>query len=257
MRVIWNLLFGSACAIMPGNGTDTAHAQDTSEFVVDGDWGDWGGGGPAEGDEFYDVVPDTNSSIDIITYGYGLGSFRRDDANGTEKLFAFIFRFLEDPFQDSAQTSVELFFDVSADSTLGEATPPWVGFLPDHRIEIVGRNGGLTKEVYRRLVGDQWVVTEADDLDEVEVALSGQWLEGAIPWSALGNPGDTLEDEERGYSHFKWTAKTTKNGSHDFVPDGDTYYEVPWGPVEVRISTVVEPRLWGSIKSDQANGELE
>ena len=57
MRVIWNLLFGSVCAIMPGNGTDTAHAQDTSEFVVDGDWGDWGRGGPAEGDEFLRCHP--------------------------------------------------------------------------------------------------------------------------------------------------------------------------------------------------------
>ena len=155
MRVVWNMLFGSVCAIMSGYGTDTAHAQDTWEFVVDGDWGDWGRGGPSEGDEFYDVTPDTNSSIDIITYGYGLGSFRGDGASGPEdrELFVFIFRFLEDPFRDSTQTSVELFFDVSADSTLGEATPPWVGFLPDYRIEIVGRNGGLTKEIYAVLSG--------------------------------------------------------------------------------------------------------
>ena len=256
MPVVWNMLFVSVCALM-GYGTDTAHAQDTSGFVVDGDWGDWGRGGPGEGDQFFDVVPDTNSSIDIITYGYGLGSFRRDETNGTEMLFAFIFRFLEDPFQDSAQTSVELFFDVSADSTLGEATPPWVGFLPDYRIEIAGRDGELTKELYRRLVGDQWVVSEGEDLAEVEVALSGQWLEGAVPWAALGNPGDALEDEERGYYRFKWTAKTTQNGSHDYIPDGDTYFDVPWGPVDLRIPTVVESRVWGRIKSDQSSGELE
>ncbi len=257
MRVVWNMLFGSVCAIMSGYGTGTAHAQDVSGFVVDGDWGDWGGGGPGEGDEFYDVTPDTNSSIDIIAYGYGLGSFRRDDANGTENLFAFIFRFLEAPFQDSARTSVELFFDVSADSTLGEETSPWVGFLPDYRIEIVGNNGGLTGETYRRLSGDRWIVSAGEDLPEVEVALSGQWLEGAVPWAALGSPGDTSEERERGYFHFKWAAKTTKNGSHDFVPDGNTYFEVPWGPVDLRISTAVESQGWGWIKSDHSNGEPE
>ena len=171
--------------------------------------GDWGRGGPAEGDEFYDVVPDSNSSIDIITYGYGLGSFRRDEATEREKLFAFIFRFLEAPFQDSTPTSVELFFDVSADSTAGEETPPWVDFLPDFRIEIVGKDGGLTGEIHRRLDGDQWIVTEGEDLSEVEAALSGEWLEGAVPLAALGSPGDRSEDEDRGYFTFKWTAKTT------------------------------------------------
>ena len=257
MRLTWNLLFASVCLLVPGYGTDAVHAQDRSGFVVDGDWRDWGGGGPGDGDEFYDVVPDTNSSIDIITYGYGVGSFRRDEAEGTEKLFAFIFRFLEAPFKDSNPTSVELFFDVSADSTVGAETPPWVGFLPDFRIEIIGKDGGLTGEIHRRLDGDRWIATEGEDLAEVEAALSGQWLEGAVPLAALGNPGDRLEDEERGYFTFKWTAKTNANGSHDYVPDGDTYFEVPWGPVGLRISTAVEFQGWGRLKSEQSNGGQE
>ena len=50
---------------------------------------------------------------------------------------------------------------------------------------------------------------EGEDLDEVEAALVGQWLEGAVPWDALGNPGDTPEDEERGYYLFRWSSRTT------------------------------------------------
>ena len=99
---------------------------------------------------------------------------------------------------------MELFFDVSADSALGEAQPPWVDFLPEYRIEIAGQDGQPTREIHRRLVGGEWAVTEGEDIPEVEVALSGEWLEGAVPWPALGNPGTTVEEEERGYWYFKW-----------------------------------------------------
>ena len=245
MRMTRVVSIGLYCALAWGYGAEAARAQDASSFAVDGDWRDWGRSGPGEGDEFFDVQPDSNSSIDIITYGYGLGPFRRDGSSGAEdrQLFVFIFRFLQAPFQDSTRTSVELFFDVSSDSTLGEATPPWAGFLPDYRIEIVGRNGGLTREIHRRLVGGRWVVSEGEDLEEVEAALSGQWLEGAVPWAALGNPGDTPEDEERGYYHFRWTAKTTREGSHDYLPGGDSCCDVPWAPLEERVSTVLESQF--------------
>ncbi len=243
MGMVRNVLFGWLCVLVWGYGTEAAYAQDASSFAVDGDWRDWGRSGPGEGDEFYDVAPDSNSSIDIITYAYGLGSFRREGAEGMEdrELFTFIFRFLQAPFQDSTRTSVELFFDVSADSTHGEATPPWVDFLADYRIEIVGRDGGITKEIYRRLAGDGWVVSAGENLAEVEVALAGQWLEGAVPWAALGNPGDSPEEEERGYYYFKWTARTTRGGSHDYLPGGEACCDVPWGPMKERIPTMVEP----------------
>ena len=152
MQVVWRTLLGLVCAL--GLGTDGTLAQDRSGFVVDGDWRDWGDGGPGEGDEFFDVAPDSIGAIDIITYAWGVGSFARDGADGgEEQLFAFIFRFLEAPFQGPAQTSLELFFDVSADTTLGEAQPPWVDFLPEYRIEIAGRDGRLTRETHRRLEG--------------------------------------------------------------------------------------------------------
>ena len=245
MRMVGKVCIGLLCALALGHGTQTVHGQDASSFAVDGDWRDWGRSGPGEGDEFFDVTPDSISSIDIITYGYGLGPFRREGSEGVEdqRLFAFIFRFLQAPFQDSTRTSVELFFDVSSDSTLGEATPPWGGFLPDYRIEIAGRNGGLTTEIYRRLEGNRWVASEGEDLDEVEAALAGEWLEGAVPWDALGNPGETPEDEERGYYHFRWSARTTRGGSHDYLPGGDPCCEVPWNPLEERISTIAEPQF--------------
>ena len=263
MRAIWNILFIMVLALLLGYREDAALAQDPFEpylveFVVDGDWRDWGRGGPGWGDGYHDVAPDSNSSIDIGTYGHKRSPHYGQ--KGRVGTFSFIFKFLEPPFQDSTQTSVELFFDVSADSTFGEATPPWINFLPDYRIEIVGQNGRLTKEVYRRWVGDQWVVVEGEDLSEVEVALSGQWLEGAIPWAAVGNPGDSEEEEKRGYYNFKWAVKTTQDGSHDYLPDGDYYFDDPWGPAgpaEGRVYTAVEPQSWGSIKNNQSQGGLD
>lgn len=253
MQVVWRILLALVCVL--GYGTDGAGAQDRSGFVVDGDWRDWGDGGPGEGDEFFDVAPDSNDTIDIIAYAYGVGSFERD--GGDEQLFAFIFRFLEAPFQGPTRTSLELFFDVSADTTHGEAQPPWVGFLPEYRIEIAGQDGRLTKEIHRRLVGGEWSVKEGEDIPEVEAALSGEWLEGAVSWPALGSPGTSTEEADRGYWYLRWAARTSQDGSHDYVPDGTSYPDVPWGPQGGRITTMVESAAWGRIKDEQSKGELE
>lgn len=253
MQVVWRALLGLVWVLGPA--ADGALGQDRSGFVVDGDWRDWGRSGPGEGDEFFDVAPDSNGSIDIITYAYGTGSFER--GGEVEQLFAFIFRFLEPPFQGDTRTSVELFFDVSADSTLGEAQPPWVDFLPEYRIEIAGQGGRPTREIHRRLVGGEWTVTEGGDIPEVEAALSGEWLEGAVPWQALGNPGTTEEEGERGYWYFQWTVRAGQDGSHDYVPDGTSYPDVPWGPMGGRVSTMVSPGAWGGIKNDHLNGAVE
>ena len=253
MQVVWMVLLGLVCAL--GHGADETLAQDRSGFVVDGDRGDWGGGGPGEGDEPFDVAPDTNSTIDIIAYAHGVGSFTQDGEDA--QLFAFIFRFLEAPFQGPTLTSVELFFDVSADTTLGEEQPPWIGFLPEFAIEIAGRDGGLTREVHRRLADGEWTATEGEDIPEVEVALSGEWLEGAVTWPALGSPGTSTEDEERGYWYLRWAARTSQDGSHDYVPDGTSYPDVPWGPHGGRITTMVRSAGWGRIKDEQLSGEQE
>ena len=252
MRTAFNiLLIGFVLALVLSGGHDEATGQD--RFAVDGDRRDWGSG--EYPDSFFDVVPDSNNSIDIISYAAVEDYSGQIKRQGRE--FYFLIEFLEPPFQDSEATSVELFFDVSADTTIGEATPPWVNFLPDYRIEIIGRNGGITQEVHHRLAGGRWISTEGEDLSEVEAAQAGQWLEGAVPWSALGNPGDSEEEKERGYFHFKWAARSAQGGSHDYVPDGDNL-QFPWSPMGGTIYTGVEPRSWGRIKSDTRSwGGLE
>ena len=282
MRIVWNLLFIMVLALLLGYGEDMAFAKvmDHDDDFVDGDPGNWGF--ISYSDSRHDVAPDANNSIDIIKYDFSLfpGGSR----------FPFIFQFLEPPFQGSTQTSVELFFDVSGDPDFGDTTPPWDtwdDFRPDYRIEIIGQNGRLTKEVFRRWVGDQWVVMEdedlfemgaaylswqsaqerrealrrerdeqvavmeGEDLFEVEVALSGQWLEGTIEWYVFYDPTSpppTFDDIKRGaFSYFKWAVRTTQDGSHDYVLAGS-----PAG-----IVSVVNPQSWGSIKHDQSQGGLE
>ena len=71
MRAIWNILFIMVLALLLGYGGDAALAQTTFEpyrveDVIDGDWRDWGRGGPAHLDRYQDVTPDSNNSIDII-----------------------------------------------------------------------------------------------------------------------------------------------------------------------------------------------
>ena len=254
MRVVRSMLFGLIFALVWSNGQEVAFARDP--FVVDGDWRDW----PLSSslDAAFDVVPDTNSSIDVITIAAEEDFTGELFRNGRE--FYFLLKFLAPPFQDTTATSVEFFFDVSADSTFGEAAPPWVDFLPDYRVEIIGENGDLTQELHRRFDGTRWVVTQGEDLSEVEAAHSGHFLEGAIPWAALGNPGDTQEEIERGYFYFKWAFKTAQGGSYDYAPDQDFY--LPWGYYSGfgsgKIYTIVGPRSWGRIKSSaQSEGGLE
>ena len=72
-----------------------------------------------------------------------------------------------------------------------------------------------------------------------------------------GVPGTTTQEEERGYWHFKWTVRTGQDGSHDYVPDGTSYPDVPWGPMGGRVSTMVRPEGWGEIKNDRLSGASE
>ena len=206
---IWNVLFLMG-ALAWGQGADVATAQDAVTFAVDGDNRDWGGGSGF--DQFHDVTPDTNSTVDIRRYGNGWGEFgdpKGEMAPLPRELFAFILGFLAPPFQDSEPTTVELFFDASIDPASGDLTPPWKEFRPDYRIGVTGQNGSLTTEFYRRYVGGQWETTTGSDITELEVALSGDWLEGAVPWAALGSPGGPAgnPDEEL---NFRWAFQVSK-----------------------------------------------
>ena len=112
---IWNVLFLMG-ALALGQGADVVSAQDRRNFTVDGDWQDWKHLGML--DEYYDVIPDTNSTVDIGAYEYSEGMF--GPSGDKRKLFTFIFKFLALPFQGSEPTTVDLFFDVSADTTFGD-----------------------------------------------------------------------------------------------------------------------------------------
>ena len=233
-----NVLF-SIIALAAVGVPDLATAQDTSAFVVDGNPKEWRGYGL---DSMFDVVPDTNSTVDVDTFTYGYGEYRRpggrvDDPR--DKLFAFLISFLVPPFQGSEETTVELFFDVSRDRTFGELTPPWSDFRPDYVIGVTGSNGALTTEFHRRYVGGQWETTSGADIGEVKVALSSDWLEGAITWPALGNPKASADPDKGQPLHF--AVRTTKGIYHDYVPNAD------WGIYDHWL-TVVAPQSWGSIK---------
>ena len=231
-----NVLF-SIIAVAGVDG-DLATAQDTSAFVVDGSPAEWGG--LSGGNEWQDVVPDTNSTVDILAYGYGYGEYWRDGSpEEKDELFAFIFEFLAPPFQGSEEMTVELFFDVSLDPTFGKLTGPWPDFRPDYCIGLTGQGGRLTTEFHRRYVGGQWETTSGADITEVEVALSGRYLEGAIPWSALGNPEAPTDPNK--YLPFNYAFQATKGTYRDYVPNTET-------GVFMDSITLVAPQSWGRIK---------
>ena len=134
---------------------------------------------------------------------------------------------------------MELFFDLSMDRTFGELTPPWPDFRADYCIGVTGQDGGLTTEFHRRYVDSRWESTTGSDISELEIALSGHWLEGAVPWSALGNPEAPADPES--YLPFRFAFRVSQGTFHDYVPDAE------WGVLEHGL-TVVDPQSWGRIK---------
>ena len=227
----------SIIALAAVDGADVAVAQDRVGFVVDGNPKDWGGRGL---EHWHDVVPDTNSTVDVDTFTYGYGEYWSGGFDApSENLFAFLISFLAPPFQGSEETTVELFFDVSRDRTFGELTPPWSDFRPDYVIGVTGSNGALTTEFHRRYVGGQWETTSGADISEVKVALSSDWLEGAITWPALGNPKVSADPDKGQPLHF--AVRTTQGIYHDYVPNADEGVFDHW-------LTIVIPQSWGRIK---------
>ena len=230
-----NVLFSIMALVAVDGGQ--AVAQSRAGFVVDGDRSDWGG--VNEYDPRYDVVPDTSLAVDIRVIGYGWGEYGPNDGQEKRELFAFILRFLAPPFQGSEPTTMELFFDLSKDRTFGELTPPWPDFRADYCIGVTGQDGGLTTEFHRRYVDSRWESTTGSDISELEIALSGRWLEGAIPWSALGDPA-APEDPES-YLPFRFALKVSQGIFQDYMPNADR------GVFEHGL-TIIDPHSWGRIK---------
>ena len=97
MRMVGKVCIGLLCALALGGGTGVAHGQDASSFAVDGDWRDWGHVGTS--DKGGDVIPDTNSTVDIIGYSYQGVDPRDGEYSPKSGHFVFIFEFMAPPFQ--------------------------------------------------------------------------------------------------------------------------------------------------------------
>ena len=183
-----NVLF-SMIALAVAYGADVALAQDSVNFTVDGDPMDWRG--VARYDERHDVVPDTNSAVDLR--GYEIGGGRIFWPDGVEEepdtLCAFLFQFRAPLFQGTEETTVELFFDLSVSDTYGVEQGPWSDFRPDYVVGVTGSNGALTKEFYWRYTGSAWDKKEGADIPELDVAFSGPIPGGSPGLEAAGHPG--------------------------------------------------------------------
>ena len=212
---------------------------------------EWTGGSLL--DPGFDVVPDTNEAVDVINYELSLlGYFHRDGiSERTDTLFTFLIKFLAAPFQDAEETTVELFFDVSQDTTYGAPQPPWSNFRPDYVVGVSGSNGALTKEFYWRHSGSGWEKKKGADISELKVALGVYrhgWLEGAIPLRFIHPPDTSLPFTRLEYLNYQVALRVSKGRFRDYVPDategpfGDHYIKNVLNPSHVK------PKSWGRIK---------
>ena len=241
-----NLLFSIvALAAVGGAVPHVAGAQVSLGFVVDGDPMDWRGSDRF--DERHDVVPDTNSTVDLR--GFSLRRASIFWTNGVEAppdtLFTFLFQFLAPPFQGPEETTVEIFFDMSHSDTYGEAQGPWRDFRPDYVVGVTGSNGALTKEFYWRWTGSAWDKKEGADILEVDIAFGTRYLEGALDWKRLDVPDtDRSHWELKGDYNSDKAVRVSKGKFRDYVPNGDYALRN-----EKILPTAVEPDTWGGIKS--------
>ena len=231
-----NVLF-SIVALAAVGGADPATAQNRGSFVVDGDPMDWGGGLRVDGR--HDVVPDTNSAVDLRQFTFGGGG---RVFNVSDTLFTFLFQFLAPPFQGTEETTVEIFFDMSESDSYGAVQGPWQDFRPDYVIGVTGSNGVLTKEFYWRYTGTGWEKKEGADIPEVDIAFATRYLEGAWDWKLLDIPDtDRHHLQVDSYNQLK-AVRVSKGVFRDYVPNDD--YALG-GQI---LPTAVERDTWGGVK---------
>ena len=215
-----------------------ASAQDRGNFTVDGDPMDWGG--VCCYDERHDVVPDTNSAVDLRGYEFGGGRIF-----GADTLFTFLFQFRAPLFQGTEETTVEIFVDMSHSDSYGVAQGPWTDFRPDYVIGVTGSNGALTKEFYWRYTGSGWDKKEGADIPEVDIALATRYLEGALDWKRLDIPDTDRPYYELGgdYNSDK-AVRVSKGAFRDYLPNGDYALRN-----EAILPSAVESDTWGRVKN--------
>ena len=246
-------------------------AQQRLGFTVDGDPEDWGGNAGGFTAR-YNMQPVQINSIDIAAYDLNIGVFYRDvqDKETRRPLvrqappvnpyweFVFLLRFLNPVFQDSAKSSVEVLFDVDADKDQGESIPPWVEFRPDYRFQVIGQEGRITQEIYHVWNGARWIERAGDDIPEFQAASSGRFLEGSIPWPAIGQP--VLERHDPGTTErfiVKFAFRSRQGEAVDFLPYADEI-QLPgikgeWHPfqMDLILFTNITPFSWGRVKRAQ------
>ena len=216
-------------------------AQNRGTFVVDGDPMDWSG---FRVDGRHDVVPDTNSAVDLRQFTFGGGG---RVFTGGDTLFTFLFQFGAPPFQGPEETTVEIFFDMSHSDSYGVAQGPWRDFRPDYVVGATGSNGVLTKEFYWRYTGTGWEKKEGADIPEVDIATATRYLEGALDWKLLDVPDtDRSHYELKGDYNSDKAVRVSKGVYRDYVPNGDYALRN-----EVILPTAVEPETWGGSRADE------
>ena len=196
-------------------------AQNSGNFTVDGDPMEWSG---LRFDERNDVVPDTNSTVDLRGYSFGDASVY----TGGDTLITFLFQFRAPPFQGAEETTVEIFFDLSESDSYGVAQGPWSDFRPDYVIGVTGSNGALTKEFYwREYTGSGWDKKEGADIPEVDIAFATRYLEGALDWKRLDIP-----DTDRPYYEVESSEQHRQLKAVRVSKGGDAFrdYLPTWRP---------------------------
>jgi hypothetical protein len=237
-----------------------AAAQNWTGFVVDGDPRDWRGSHDMP-DLIFDVVPTRNLSIDMrnasTVFGEIYADFdERDAARETLKghsglvndywKFVYLVELYGEPFSGSEESSVELLIDMHPDLDNRNPEPDYSTFSPDYRIEITGKDGSITQERLHRWEGGRWQTREGNDLPDIESAVSGNHLEGSVPWSSIGGRRESPPGED--YFFLTWSFRASQGDAFDIIPDD----KPRMGAV---IPTSIDEQTWGGVKVGHNPGQ--
>ena len=258
MRVIWNLLFGSLCVLVPGYGTDCGPC--TGQGGIRRRWrlGGLGKGRSRGGGRVLRCRPG---------YQQQRGHHHIRVRTG----------FLQQRRSERNREAVRLHFQVPGGSLSG--FDPNLGGAVFRRLRRFHRRGGnaalgrFPPGFPDRNHRQRWRVDRGDPSTSGRRSMdchrrggpagSGGRALGRVAgrghpvWRHWAVPGTGRKTKKEGISPSNGPPEPPMDGSHDYIPDGDTYFEIPWGPVDLRISTAVESQGWGRIKREEWIGGQE
>jgi hypothetical protein len=234
-----------------------ASGEYVSYISIDGRLDDWA---PAMlFDDGNDVMPATEHSIDVVRYNQKFGAFYRgeegdrDARNAIREAifydqrqisayweFAFFLLFMENPFSDTDEASVELLFsnsdlDVSAPQSERFSS----AFAPTASLVITGYDGRITDVETRSWRDGEWVSTgKGEALPGIELAVHNNLLEGALKWDNLGYAFPPDPDMTHPRVILRWGTVTSLRSSHDVI-----------GPQSQFVTTPIRGDSWGDVKA--------